>query len=170
MIQRTVIALIVALLIVFGLYKWGYGRGWGDRDAEMQAAIAKANEESRAKEQEMAATVQQKEVELRKANDVIGKKESDLNAAIRAGRLRLPATSCVQATTSASPSSGNSTEAGSKPNGTPNAVADGPSEDERKTLEMIAQIAADGDRAINQLNACITAYEDVRRTINANAR
>jgi prophage endopeptidase len=165
-IQRTAIALLVVLLVVFGLYKWGYGRGWGDRDAEMQAAIAKANEQSRAKEQEMSAAVQAKEVELRKANDVIDKKQTDLSAAIRAGRLRLPTSSCVQAPANATPAAGNSAEARAEPDRTADKAAD----TERETLALIAQIAADGDKAINQLNACIAAYEDVRRTINADAR
>ena len=46
-------------------------------------------------------------------------------------------------------------------------LADGVVSDaERETLRLIAQIAADGDKAINQLNACITAYEQVREQIN----
>jgi len=170
-IQRTAIAIVVLLLIVFGIYKWGYGRGWGDRDVEMQAQIALKNEEARAKEQAMAEAIQAKDVELRKANDAIGKKQIDLNAAIRAGRVRLPASSCPQASQSSTPSAGDSNQARSEPNRAPDQNTDvGPSEQERQTLELIAQIAADGDRAINQLNACITAYEDIRRTINADSQ
>lgn len=172
-IQRTAIAVLLALLVVFGIYKWGYGRGWGDRDAEMQAVIAKKNEEARATEQKMAELVQSKEVELREANNVIDKKQIDLNAAIRAGRVRLPATSCVQAPTNPTIASGDRHETRGQPdakadaNLSANAAADtGPSESERQTLELIAQIAADGDRAINQLNACISAYEQVRISIN----
>jgi len=163
-IQRTALALLILLLVIFGIYKWGYGRGWGDRDAEMQAQIALKNEQARVKEQEMAAAVQAKEVELRKANDVIGKKQSDLNAAIRAGRVRLPTPSCVQASQSAAPVAGDSGQARSEPDRTADQDTD------RQTLELIAQIAVDGDRAINQLNACIAAYEEVRSTINADPR
>jgi hypothetical protein len=141
----------------------------GDRDAEMQAVIAKKNEEARATEQKMAELVQSKEVELKEANNVIDKKQTDLNAAIRAGRVRLPAASCVQATPNPTIAPGDRNEARSQPDPAPNANPDasGPSESERQTLELIAQIAADGDRAINQLNACIAAYEQVRTTINA---
>jgi hypothetical protein len=171
-IQRTAIVVLLALLVVFGIYKWGYGRGWGDRDAEMQAVIAQKNEEARQTEQKLAEVVQVKETELRKANDVIDKKQTDLTAAIRAGRVRLPAPSCVQAPANPTIAIGDRHEARSQPDPAPDANPDapsdnGPSESERQTLELIAQIAADGDRAINQLNACIAAYEQVRTTINA---
>jgi hypothetical protein len=169
-IQRTALAVILALLVVFGIYKWGYGRGWGDRDAEMQAVIAQKNEEARQTEQKLAEVVQAKETELRKANDVIDKKQTDLNSAIRAGRVRLPTASCVQAPASPPATSGDWDQARSQPDPAVDANPDpgdsGPSESERQTLELIAQIAADGDRAINQLNACITAYEEIRTIIN----
>jgi hypothetical protein len=171
-IQRTGIVVLLALLVVFGIYKWGYGRGWGDRDAEMQAVIAKKNEEARQIEQKLAEVVQVKETELRKANDVINKKQTDLTAAIRAGRVRFPAPSCVQAPANPPSAVGERHEARRQsdpaPDANPDAPSDtGPSESERQTLELIAQIAADGDRAINQLNSCIAAYEQVRTTINA---
>lgn len=165
-IQRTGIAVLLALLAIFGIYKYGYNSGWGDRDAEMQAEIAKKNEESRAKEQEMAKAVADKETELRKANDVVSQKQTDLNRLIAAGRVRLPTASCVQAAPSAPAPSGNSNEAPSQPDRAPDPDT-GPSDAERQTLQMIAQIAADGDRAINQLNACIDAYDNMRNIINA---
>jgi hypothetical protein len=168
-IQRTAIMVLLALLVVFGIYKWGYGRGWGDRDAEMQAVIAQKNEEARQTEQKLSEVVQTKETELRRANDVIDKKQIDLNAAIRAGRVRLPAASCVQATPNPAIAIGDRNEARGQPDPAVNANPDASSasESERQTLELIAQIAAEGDRAINQLNACISAYEQVRTTINA---
>lgn len=167
-IQRTAIAVVLALLVVFGIYKWGYGRGWGDRDAEMQAVIAKKNEEARATEQKMAELVQAKEVELREANNVIDKKQTDLNAAIRAGRVRLPAASCVQATTNPPIAIRDLDQARGQPDRAPDQTAGdrGPSESERETLRLIAEIAADGDRAINQLNACVDAYDKMRDIIN----
>jgi hypothetical protein len=167
-IQRTALAVFLALLVVFGIYKWGYGRGWGDRDAEMQAQIAKKNEEARAKEQEMAKAVADKDAELRKANNVIDKKQTDLNAAIRAGRVRLPSPSCPQAPTSAPIAIRDLDQARGQPGGSPDQAAGdrGPSESERETLRLIAEIAADGDRAINQLNACVAAYDNMRNIIN----
>jgi hypothetical protein len=156
---------LVALLTVGGFYKYGYSNGWDDRDTEMQIEIAKKNEEARAKEQEMAKAVADKENELRKANDVISKKQMDLNSAIRAGRVRFPSASCTQASPSAPVVARDSNQAPSQPNPTPDADT-GPSESERQTLELIAQIAADGDKAINQLNACIDAYDNMRNIIN----
>jgi hypothetical protein len=165
-IQRTGIAVLLTLLAIFGIYKYGYNSGWGDRDAEMQAEIAKKNEEAREKEQEMAKAVADKETELRKANNVVAQKQTDLNRLIVAGRVRLPSASCVQAAPSAPAPSGNSNQAPSQPDRAPDPDT-GPSDSERQTLQLIAQIAADGDKATNQLNACIDAYDNMRNIINA---
>lgn len=153
---------LVAVLAMGGFYKYGYSSGWDDRDAEMQIEIARKNEEARAKEQEMAKAVADKELELRKANDVITKKQTDLAAAIRAGRVRLPAPSCPQAAPSASPAAGDSNQA----RGEPDRQADAASDAERATLQAIAEIVAQGDRNTVQLNACIDAYEQMRNIIN----
>ena len=143
--------IIGGICIVLGTYKYGNHTGYKERDAEMQAEIARLNEESRAKEQKLAQDLNNTSSQLREANDVVTKKQTDLDAAIRAGRVRLNSSSCVQAATSAASASGNQTEA---------------SESERETLRLIAQLAAEGDRAINELNACIAAYNQVRDTIN----
>ena len=161
---RYLIAAVVTLLIVLGLYRWGYHNGWGTRDAEMQAEIAKANEESRAKEQAAAEKLAQTSSKLLEANNAVDEKQSALDRAIRAGRVRLPAASCVQAPANPPAPSGDRQEARSEPDRQADPVADA----ERETLRLIAQIAADGDKAINQLNACIDAYEAVRSQINAN--
>ena len=154
---------LAALLAVGGFYKYGYHNGWGDRDGEMQIEIARKNEEARAKEQEMAKAVADKELQLRKANDVIDKKQTDLNAAIRAGRVRFPSASCAQAASSSAPVAGNSNQAPSQPD---RAVDPTPDDVERRTLEAIAAIVAEGDRAITQLNSCVNAYDEMRRIVN----
>ena len=143
--------IIGVICVVLGTYKYGTHTGYKERDAEMQAEIARLNEESRAKEQKLAQDLNNTSSQLKEANDVVTKKQTDLDAAIRAGRVRLNSSSCVQAATSAASASGNQTEA---------------SESERETLRLIAQLAAEGDRAINELNACIAAYNQVRDTIN----
>jgi hypothetical protein len=143
--------IIGGICIVLGTYKYGTHTGYKERDAEMQAEIARLNEESRAKEQKLAQDLNNTSSQLREANDVVTKKQTDLDAAIRAGRVRLNSSSCVQTATSAASASGNQTET---------------SESERETLRLIAQLAAEGDRAINELNACIAAYNQVRDTIN----
>ena len=104
--------LIIGLSIaLFGSYRGGYHFGWSDRDAEMQIAIAKKNEEARALEKNMAEKLVDKETELRKAQNEITKKQSAMHELARTGRMRLPAPSCPQASPNASAAPGNSTDA-----------------------------------------------------------
>jgi RecA/RadA recombinase len=145
--------IIGGICIVLGTYKYGTHTGYKERDAEMQAEIARLNEESRQKEQKLAQDLNNTSSQLKEANDAITQKQSALDRAINSGRVRLNSSSCVQAATSAASASGNNTEA---------------SESERETLRLIAQLAAEGDRAINELNACIAAYNQVREAINGN--
>ena len=133
------------------LYFYAHHVGYVKRDQEMQLEIARLNGEAREKEQKLAEDLNQTSSQLREANDVVNKKQSDLDRLINSGRVRLNS-GCVQA-------SSNSTTA-SRDNETA-------SESERETLRLIAEIAAEGDRAINKLNACITAYEQVRSQVNA---
>ena len=146
--------IIGVICVVLGTYKYGTHTGYKERNQEMQAEIAKLNEESRAKEQKLAEDLNQTSSQLKEANDVVTKKQTDLDIAIRAGRVRLNS-SCVQAAASSTTTSGNSQDA---------------AESDRETLRLIAELAAEGDRAINRLNACITAYEQVRSTINDSNR
>ena len=140
------------ILVVAGIYAYGHHKGWNDRDADMQAEIAQKNEEARAKEQELNQKLNENATKLQEANHAISEKQSALDRAISAGRVRLPAASCVQAGPSAAPAAGGGDQAGS--------------ESDRETLRLIAQIAADGDRAINQLNACIDQYNKVMEAVN----
>ena len=158
---RYLIAIAVTLLVLFGLYRHGYHTGWTTRNAEMQAEIAKANEEARLVERNMTEQINTTATKLQEANNAVNEKQSALNRAIAAGRVRLPAPSCVQAPASAAPAPVNQQAATQ-----PDRAADQPSDAERETLRLIAQIAADGDKAINQLNACVDAYNQVREQIN----
>jgi len=144
--------IIGVIFVVLGTYKYGTYAGYKERDAEMQQEIARLNDESRQKEQKLAQDLNNTSSQLLEANDAISKKQSALDRAISAGRVRFPTSSCVQAATNAASASGNQTEA---------------SESERETLRLIAQLAAEGDKAINELNACIAVYNQVRETINA---
>ena len=155
--------IIGAICVVLGTYKYGTYSGYKQRDTEMQAEIARLNEESRAKEQKLALELNNTSSQLKEANDVVTKKQTDLDAAIRAGRVRLNSSSCVQASSSATSATRDSQEAGSKPNGQANPSID---EQERATLAAIAEIIAQGDRNTAQLNACIDAYQKIRETIN----
>lgn len=151
-----------AVLAAISIYFTGHHYGWAERDMEMQVEIAKKNDESRQTEQKLTEQVNQTATKLQEVNNVVNEKQSALDRAIRAGRVRLPASSCVQAPASAAAPAGDRNEARSQPD----RQADQASDAERETLRLIAQIAADGDRAINQLNACIDAYNEVRSQLN----
>ena len=142
--------IIGVIFVVLGTYKYGSYSGHKQRDQEMQIEIARLNDESRIKEQKLAEDLNQTSSQLKEANDAITQKQFALDRAINSGRVRLNS-SCVQAATSAATASRDQAEA---------------SESERETLRLIAQLAAEGDRAINELNACIAAYNQVRETIN----
>jgi hypothetical protein len=141
-----------AILVAVSVYFYGHHKGWDDRDIEMQAEIAVKNEEARVKEQELTKQLNENSTKLQEANNAITEKQSSLDRAIRAGRVRLPSTSCVQTSSSPTPSSGDSAKAGS--------------ESDTEVLRLIAQIIADGDKAINQLNACIDSYNKVMEAVN----
>ena len=147
--------IIAAMIAVGGAYAYGHHAGYADRDAEMQAHIAKLNEESRAKEQELASSLNNQTETLRKAKNEINKKQSDINALVDAGRLRLPvpaAPSCVQPTPDAAPAVRDRDEA--RP------------DTYREAIKAIVAIAIEGDRNTVQLNACIDTYNKVREQIN----
>lgn len=144
--------LLAVTIALFGSYRGGYHFGWKDRDNDMKLAIAKKNEEARAKEQELGSKLQDQETQLRKAQDEIAKKQSAMHELARTGRLRLPAPSCPQTSTSTTPATGDS----SPPQ----------TESEREVITTLIDIAAEGDKAITKLNSCISAYEEVRRIVN----
>lgn len=141
-----------AIVTALGVYFYGHHVGWAERDAEMQLEIAKKNEEAREVERAMTSKVIAQTNKLEEANHALSQKTTALDRAIRAGRVRLPATSCVQPAADSTPASVNRD----------NEV----SESDRQTLAAIAAIVAEGDAAINQLNACITTYNEMRELVN----
>jgi hypothetical protein len=148
--------LIVGVLVsLFGSYRVGHHYGWLERDNDMKIAIAQKNDEARAKEKELGEKLQDQETQLRKAEDDIKKKQSAMHELARTGRLRLPAPSCPQTSTSATIATGNP-----QPSEPPQ------SESEREVIAALIDIAAEGDKAITKLNACASAYEEVRRLVN----
>jgi uncharacterized membrane-anchored protein YhcB (DUF1043 family) len=161
-LPRWVYAVLAVIVIIISTYFFGYDKGWNKRDAEMQAEIAKKNEEARQTEQKLNEQINTTATKLQETNNVVNQKQTDLNRLIAAGRVRLPAPSCVQAPASPAPAPANSTETRSEPN----RQADQASDAERATLQAIAEIVAQGDKNTAQLNACIDAYEQVRQLTN----
>ena len=152
------------IVFVIGTYFYGHHKGWDERDLEMQAEIAKKNEEAREVERTMTEKVNQTAVKLQEANNAVTQKQTALDRAIRAGRVRLPAPSCLQTASNPAPAAGDRNQAGGQPNG----QADAASDAERATLQAIAEIVAQGDRNTAQLNSCIDAYEMLRSQLNGN--
>lgn len=148
--------LIIGVLVsLFGSYRVGHHYGWLERDNDMKIAIAKKNDEARAKEKELGEKLQDQESKLRKAQDDVKKKQSAMHELARTGRLRLPAPSCPQANASSPITTGNP-----QPSDPPE------TESERQVIAALIDIAAEGDKAIVKLNACASAYEEVRRLVN----
>jgi len=148
--------LIVGVLVsLFGSYRVGHHYGWLERDNDMKIAIAQKNDEARAKEKELGEKLQDQETKLRKAQDDVKKKQSAMHELARTGRLRLPAPSCPQVNASASAAAGDTQP--SQPDA---------SESERQTIAALIDIAAEGDKAIVKLNACVNAYNEVRVLVN----
>ena len=141
-----------AVFAALAIYFTGHHKGWVQRDLEMQVEIAKKNDEAREIERVMTSKLNQNATKLEETNNVLAQKSTDLDRAIRAGRVRFPSSSCVQAPTSATAASANRD--------------DTTSESDRQTLAAIAAIVAEGDRNTNQLNACITAYNEMMEQVN----
>lgn len=154
--------LIVGVLVsLFGTYRVGHHYGWLERDGDMKIAIAKKNEEARQIEQNMGEKLNQQSLKLQEANDAINKKTTALAVANRAGKLRLCPSSNVQTSSSTA-----STSADSKATSQPDRQANEPSDAERATIDAIAEIVAQGDKNTAALNACVDAYELVRKQLN----
>lgn len=144
--------IIGAIVSLFSSYRIGHHYGWLERDQDMQIAIAKKNDEARELEKNMTSKLADKEAALRKATNEISKKQSAMRELANTGRLRLPTSSCVQSSPSASPASGDSR-------------ADA-SELERQTINTLIDLVAEGDKAITKHAACVAAYNEVRESIN----
>jgi DNA-binding protein YbaB len=145
--------IIGAICTILGAYFYGHHAGYKDCYNEAIAKVAKANQEARTKEAELTSKVNETANQLRKANETAQVKITKLTADVQSGALRLsiPITSnSVCATNSPTTANGDTTA---------RAELDG-----KASANLIA-ITADGDKAIRSLNACITAYNQVRETL-----
>jgi len=138
-------------LVISGGYYVADHRGYQRRVAEDQAEIERLNAEARAKEVELDKAKKEKSQAIRKANDAIVQKQSDINKRIDSGELRLPSNCSVQASTDARPTNGD---------------GEVQPDSSRQAIKDIVAIATEGDRAIVQLNACIDFYNTVRSQVN----
>jgi len=150
-------------IALFGTYRGGYHFGWSDRDKEMQIEIARKNEESRQTEQKLNEQLNTTASKLLETTNVVNQKQSALDNAIRASRVRISAPSCVQTPTN-TPVATTDTKATSEPD----RQADPTPDAERATLQAIAEIVAQGDKNTAALNACVDSYNQMRDLLNGN--
>jgi len=145
------VQIVSLILILLGGYYVADHHGYERRVAEDQAEIDRLNGEARAKEAELNQKLTQSNLALKKAKNDIQTKQTSINARVDSGELRLPSSCAVQTATDASTARGDTANDG---------------QSERETIKALASIAADGDIAITQLNACIDTYNKVRQTVN----
>jgi hypothetical protein len=149
---------ILVLICAFtSVGAFSYLQGEENEYERQQLEIAKLNDEARQKEQALITAIQTQSIKLQKANKDAKVAQQKRNLDIDSGalRLRLPvkATICsVQATADTPIESRDSVQT--------NAELD------RETAKSLVAITDDGDKAIRQLNACIDAYESVRKSLN----
>lgn len=131
---------------------------WGLQKANRQLAdyrqtAALAQARARQTEYEAALKIEENTHQLTKAHHAAEKRIQAALARHRAGteRLSIPAAGCTPPSADATPA---------QPDPQARAELDG------QTAETLVTIAADGDRAIRQLNACVDSYNAVRALIN----
>ena len=140
----------IVLVILGGAYVTDH-HGYQRRVTEDQVEIDRLNGEARAKEAELTTKVKNLSSSLQKERNAITSNKARLDARVDSGELRLPSSCGVQTNADARTASGDSAHA---------------SDIERQTIKALADIAADGDKAIVQLNACIDFYQTVRDKVN----
>ena len=151
--HALIIQVVGIVLIVLGGYYVADETGYNRRVAEDQAEIDRLNGEARAKEAELTAKIDKANGALRKAKNDIESKVVNLNARVDTGELRLPSGCSLQ--TDSGAADGNQTDA---------------SQSNRQATKDIIAIAADGDTAITNLNACIAQYNQVMQIVNAGVK
>ena len=140
----------IVLVILGGAYVTDH-HGYQRRVTEDQVEIDRLNGEARAKEAELTTKVKNLSSSLQKERNAIISNKALFDARVDSGELRLPSSCGVQTNADARTASGDSAHA---------------SDIERQTIKALADIAADGDKAIVQLNACIDFYQTVRDKVN----
>jgi len=149
--HALIMKVVGLVLVISGGYYVSDHHGYERRVAEDKAEIERLNTEARAKEAELGQKLARATSQLKQAKNDIKTKQASLTASADAGSLRLCPSGSVQADSSSSSASGNTTHE---------------SDAERQTVKALIAIAADGDAAITQLNACIATYNQVRETVN----
>lgn len=140
----------LVLIVAFGLTFWaGHHKGYALSELEQSVAIAEANAHSAQVEKVMNEELTKMSNKLKETQNAAKAKIETLRTDIASGAVRLSIatkTSVCTATDTAAASGNQQTRAELDPTA---------------ALGLIA-IAADGDSAIRQLNACIDSYNQMR--------
>ena len=148
--------LLGIVLAVLGAGTSGYFKGSADEFDRQQLEIAALNAKARETEQKLQADAQETATKLRKQNDEASKRIANLKSDLDSGKRKLfiptKAAECAVPTATDAPATArDSVQAGAELDG--------------KIAQALVAITDDGDKAIRQLNACIDAYESVRKSL-----
>jgi len=163
-------AVVVALLLVIGVQSMRLSGAKTDLSVEQAAhattqknhalALAIAIKQARDTENQLRADLEQVQAEAAKEKEIAKSREDALVESVRNGERRLR----IAAVCSGGSGTGiNSTAAGGGGAGVQVAELDG------QTSERVLGITIDGDRYIRERNACVAAYEAVRKRLNGAA-
>lgn len=148
---------LLSLLVAFlGVGAAGYSKGQHSERDRQQLEIARLNQEARQKEQALVSAVNTTATQLVKVNNDAKIQIAKRDAAITAGtlKLRIPvkAPECPVPTASdPAPAARDSVQA--------------TAELDREIAKSLIAITDQGDANTRQLNACIDAYESVRKSL-----
>jgi hypothetical protein len=149
-------AILGIVFAIIGAFGSGYYKG-GEAEAEkQQLEIARLNNEARQKEQALVSAVHTTATQLVKANNdakiQIAKRNSDIDSGTLRLRIPVKPTVCPVHTPGDPPA----------PSGTDTGTA----ELQPETAKDILAVGDDADATIRKLNACITAYNQIREALN----
>ena len=136
--------LVGILSLVISSYFYGHHAAYNEQAIE----VARLNAIERDKETEMAKIADVHATELKKVNDEAKTKIAQLQSDVASGAIRLSiATRSIQTSSDSTASPGNT---------------ESRAELDPEAANNLISIAADGDKAIRSLNACIDIYNEVR--------
>jgi len=142
-----ILAFVCALV---GVYGYGHHQGYEQKSTEDAVEISRLNAESLEKERRVTEQYAVIDKLKRKAQDDIKAKQTTTDARIDSGELQLPTSGC-------SVHSASDTASGDGDQG---------SESSKQILKDINALIAEGDGAIEDYNACVRKYNEVRDTFN----
>ena len=151
--SALLIEIIVGIFVIVGAYFSGHHNGYAEKETEVAAQVAKANEETAKKDQESQSKINTLSTQLVKAKQNAATKSQKLDSSIASGalRLRIPTTSSSELPSGSGPASG-----GDK----------GYTELDPRTAGNLVALTHRGDDAIRRLNTCVDAYNNIKEVIN----